>query len=138
VAGLVCAAAGVLVLGIPLRAASLPAVVLWVILGTAGWYFFFAWLSLRVRGFNAYHTTTSGLYLMLMFVSNLFYPAERLPGAVQWLAWANPITWQVDLLRYHIYGAGTPRVLQMEAAGFVLFLLASFWVANRSLNGPIE
>lgn len=135
---LLCIAAGITVLGIRVPAAAMPALVLWIALGTAGWYFLFSWISLKIRGFNAYHTTTSGMYLVLMFVSNLFYPTERLPGAVQWFAWANPITWQVDLLRYHIYGSGTPAILRLEAAAFVAFIVVSFVLANRSLNGPIE
>jgi ABC-2 type transport system permease protein len=133
-----CVLAGRVLLDIRLPARALPSLVLWVVLGTAGWYFLLSWLSLRMRGFNAYHTTTSTLYLLLMFFSNLFYPVERLPRAVQWVAWLNPVTWQVDLVRHYSYGAGDPLWLRLEAAGFLLFVLGAFWLANRSLNGPIE
>lgn len=138
VGGLLCILAGTTALGIPIALASLPGLVLWILVGTAGWYFFFAWLSLKVRGFNAYHTTTSSLYLLLMFVSNLFYPADRLPQVVAWLAKLNPITWQVDLLRYYIYAEGAPASLGWEALAFAGFVAVSFWLANRILNGPIE
>lgn len=138
VGGLLCILAGTIVLGIPIALTALPGLVLWILVGTAGWYFFFAWLSLKVRGFNAYHTTTSSLYLLLMFVSNLFYPADRLPGFVQWAAKLNPITWQVDLLRHYIYGEQPAVSLGWEAAAFAGFVAVSFWLANRILNGPIE
>jgi ABC-2 type transport system permease protein len=138
VGGALCVLAAVSLLGVELAPGALPALFVWTVLGTAGWYFLFSWLSLRMRGFNAYHTTTSAAYLLLMFVSNLFYPTERLPEAVRWLAWANPITWQVDLMRNATYGAGDAGVLRLEAVGFVVFVLVSFALANRRLNGAIE
>lgn len=118
-------------------AAWLP-IALWSVLGTAGWYFLFTWLALNLRGFNAYHTTTSALYLVLMFVSNLFYPTEQLPASVRWLAWANPVTWQTGLLRYYTYPSADPRHLPTEMAAFVGFVVVTFWLANRKLNGTIE
>ena len=133
-----CVLAGFAVLDIGVRLADVPGLVLWTVLGSAGWYFLFSWLALKVRGFNAYHTTTSTLYLLLMFVSNLFYPTDTLPRWVQWAALANPITWQVDLLRFYIYGAGNRFFLPLEAFAFAIFTLLCFWLANRSLNAPIE
>lgn len=130
--------AGTLMLRTPILPARLPAIILWTVVGTAGWYLFFTWISLRARGFNAYHTTTSSLYLLLMFVSNLFYPTETLPAWIRWLAWANPITWQTDVLRYLTYGSGASGLLQLEIVLFVAFVIACFWLSNRSLNAPIE
>ncbi len=138
VGALACLAAGALFLDISLKSSALPGLLAWTVLGTAAWYFVFSWLSLKVRSFNGYHTTTSTLYLFLMFISNLFYPTDQLPGWAEWAAWVNPITWQVDLMRFHIYGAGSPAQLQWEAAAFVGFVGLSFWIANRKLNGTIE
>ncbi len=139
VGALLCVVAGGLVLDIEVPARGLPGLLVWTAAGTAGWFFLFAYLALRVRGFNAYHTTTSGLYLLLMFVSNLFYPVERLPRWIGWLAHANPITWQVDLLRHHTYGAARPSPgLWFEAAAFLAFTAAMFWLANRKLNAPVD
>ena len=134
----VCMAAGYAFLNISIPERAWLPVVLWTVLGTAGWYFLFTWLALNLRGFNAYHTTTSALYLVLMFVSNLFYPTQQLPAAVRWLAWANPVTWQTDLLRHYTYPAvGLPHVAG-ETGAFMAFVLATFWLANRKLNGTIE
>ena len=138
VGALTCLAAAVLVLRIPLRLQALPALMLWTVVGTAAWYFLFSWIAIHIRGFNAYHTTSSGLYLVLMFISNLFYPTDRLPAWVQWAAWANPISWQTDLLRHHIYGAGDMVLLQYQAFGLATFVLLCFWMANRALNAPAE
>src|SRR5688572_16990413 len=130
--------AGTLVLKTPLIPSRLPTIAGWTFVGTAAWYLFFTWISLRARGFNAYHTTTSTLYLVLMFVSNLFYPTETLPVWIRWLAWANPITWQTDVLRHLTYGTHATRLVQMEATLFVVFVAVCFWLSNRSLNAPIE
>lgn len=136
---LLCIVAGSVVLGIEVPTPGIVGLLLWTAAGTAGWFFLFSYLSLRVRGFNAYHTTTSGLYLLLMFVSNLFYPVDRLPAWIAWLAHANPITWQVDWLRHHTYGGGAPsHRLWLEAAAFAAFTAATFWLANRKLNAPVD
>lgn len=138
IAALLCIAAARFVLGVRLGLAAVPVLVIWTALGTAGWFFFCGWIALRARGFNAYHTTTSAIYLLLMFISNLFYPTDRLPALVRWLAWLNPVTWQVDLLRRATYGAGEPRVLLLEGAALLLFILAVYLPASRSLSAPVE
>jgi ABC-2 type transport system permease protein len=134
-----CVLAAAWILDVRISAGSLPSLLLWIVLGTAGWHFFFSWLSLKMRGFNAYHTTTSAAYLLLMFFSNLFYPLERTPEIVRSIALLNPITWQVDLLRHAGQGAGTfGGSVAIEAAAFVLFVVVSYGLANRKLNGEIE
>ncbi len=138
ISALLCIATGALVLGIRVEPWRIPALLFWTAMGTACWYFFCTWLSLKARGFNAYHTTTSALYLLLMFVSNLFYPTDRLPDWIRWMAWLNPVTWQVDLLRNATYGAGESMTIALEAAASLLFTLAIFIPTNRSLNAPVE
>lgn len=134
----VCMAAGYVFLHIAIPAMAWLPIAFWSVLGTAGWYFLFTWLALNLRGFNAYHTTTSALYLVLMFVSNLFYPTQQLPPAVRWMAWANPVTWQTDLLRYYTYPAAVTSHLAIETGALIVFVLVTFWLANRKLNGTIE
>jgi ABC-2 type transport system permease protein len=137
-ASLLCCLAGIFVLHVAIPAAAWPGLFFWIITGMAGWYFLYTWMALKLRGFNAYHTTTSGLFLVLMFISNLFYPADKLPAWIQWLARINPVTWQIDLLRAALFAAPYTRQLWLEAAGFLAFLALSFFFANRSLNGPME
>ena len=57
---------------------------------------------------------------------------------MRWLAFANPLTWQVDLLRHHSLGLEATLALYLEAGGTVAFVLVTFFLANRTLNGPIE
>lgn len=134
----VCVAAGFVVLHIDIPPSSWLPICLWSVLGTSGWYFLFTWMALNLRSFNAYHTTSSAMYLLLMFVSNLFYPTQQLPGAVRWLAWANPVTWQTDLFRYYSYPAQDVHHLPLETGAFVAFIFVTFWLANHKLNGTIE
>lgn len=47
---------------------------------------------------------------------------------------ANPITWEVDLLRYGTIGYGDPHTLIVEAAAFTIFAAVCFIIAVRSLN----
>ncbi len=134
----VCVAAGFAFLKIAVPPSAWLPLAFWSVLGTAGWYFLFTWLALNLRGFNAYHTTTSALYLVLMFISNLFYPTEQLPASVRWVAWANPVTWQTDFLRHYIYPAVDLPHLRIETFAFFAFVAVTFWLANHKLNGTIE
>jgi hypothetical protein len=47
---------------------------------------------------------------------------------------ANPITWQVDILRFATIGSGNPATLVAEGVGFVVFTLAAFAAAHWSLR----
>lgn len=78
----------------------LPLVALGMTVGTAGWFFFFSTLALRIRRNDMFQTVINGLYFVLLFASNMFYPLGPLPEWLRVTAVANPITWQVDILRY--------------------------------------
>jgi ABC-type multidrug transport system permease subunit len=57
-----------------------------------------------------------------------------LPAAFRSAAYANPITWHVDVVRYATVGIGPPRMIAIEAASFVLFTIAAFAIAVRALQ----
>ena len=61
--------------GFPLLAAA-------VIVGTAGWFFFYAIFALAIRRNDAFNTVTSIFYFVFLFASSMFYPIEPLPAAV--------------------------------------------------------
>ncbi len=124
-------------MGVAIDARAALALLGLTVAGIAGWFFLYFWLVLTLRGFNAYQTATSALYLYLLFCSTMFYPAKMLPAALRPLAAWNPATWQIDLMRAAMgggAGAATPRA----ALGFALFILAAFALANRTLNRTIE
>lgn len=121
-------------LGVPVRFDLLPLLIVAVIVGTAGWFFFYAIFALKIRRNDAFNTVTSVFYFVFLFASSMFYPLEPLPAAFRFAAFANPITWQVDILRYATIGLGDPSRLLWEAAAFLIFTLVSFAWAVRCLQ----
>ena len=125
---------GTWLLGIRLRFDLLPLLVVTVIVGTAGWFFFYTIFALKIRRNDIFNSVTSVFYFVFLFASSMFYPLEPLPRWFRVIGLANPITWQVDLLRYTSIGLGTPHQLGMEAVAFGIFVLACFGYAVHSLT----
>lgn len=127
-------AAGCLLLKIRLHWSALPILTAGVVGGTAGWFFFYATFALKIRRNDLFNSVVNVSYFVFLFASSMFYPLAPLPRWFRITALANPITWQVDLLRYGSIGLGAPRQILIEAIGFAIFALASFAYAVRSLR----
>jgi ABC-2 type transport system permease protein len=123
-----------LFLHVHLRLDRLPLLAAATIIGTAGWFFFYAIFALRIRRNDAFNTITSVFYFFFLFASSMFYPIDPLPAAIRMAALANPITWQVDVLRFATIGLGNARTATGESAAFIAFTLVVFVVAVRSLE----
>jgi ABC-2 type transport system permease protein len=121
-------------LDVPLRVAGWPLLALAMIVGTAGWFFFYAVFALSIRRNDAFNTVTSIFYFVFLFASSMFYPLEPLPELYRAIAYANPITWQVDVLRYATIGVGDAARVALESAAFVGFTLVSFAAAVLALR----
>jgi len=122
-------------LGVRLKPALLPLLFLGVVLGTAGWFFFFAFFALRIRRNDVFNSLLSLFYFLFLFASSMFYPLAPLPGWFRTAALANPITWQVDLLRFSSIGLSTTHLLT-ESFAFVLFTFVAFFFGLRTLQNP--
>jgi ABC-type multidrug transport system permease subunit len=122
------------ILGVPVRADLAPLLILGVVGGTAGWFFFYAIFALTIRRNDLFNTVNSIFYFVFLFVSSMFYPLEPLPSWFRAAALANPVTWQVDLLRYSTVGIGDPFLVAIDAACFGLFSVAALWYAIRCLR----
>ncbi len=124
-----------LILGVHIRLDLLPLLAATVVVGTAGWFFFYAIFALWIRRNDAFNTVTSIFYFVFLFASSMFYPLDPLPPLFRAVAYANPITWHVDVLRYATIGAGGPAMIAVESAAFVGFTVAAFacalWVLQR-------
>ena len=125
--------AGVL-LGVPLRVEGWPLAAAAMIVGTAGWFFFYAVFALRIRRNDAFNTVTSIFYFVFLFASSMFYPLDPLPRGFRAVAYANPITWQVDVLRFATIGLGDAERVALEGVAFVLFTAGAFGVAVHALR----
>ena len=90
--------------------------------------------AIWIRRNDAFNTVTSIFYFVFLFASSMFYPLEPLPAAFRAVAYANPITWQVDVLRYATTGLGDPEMLPLEASAFMIFTAASFAAALMVLR----
>lgn len=121
-------------LGVELRAGGIPLLLVTTVVGTAGWFFFYAIFALRIRRNDAFNTVNSVFYFFFLFASSMFYPLDPLPRAFQLVGMANPITWHVDVLRYATIGVGSAGTIAVEAAAFSVFTVAAFGAALRSLE----
>jgi ABC-2 type transport system permease protein len=123
-----------MLLDVDIRWTGLPLLLAALAVGTAGWFFFYATFALMIRRNDAFNTVTSIFYFVFLFASSMFYPVEPLPPAFRAAAMANPITWQVDILRFATIGSGSPSTLVAEGLGFVVFTTAAFSAALWSLR----
>jgi ABC-type multidrug transport system permease subunit len=121
-------------LHVPVRWDLLPVLLAAVVIGTAGWFNLYSIFALRIRRNDSFNTVTSIFYFVLLFASSMFYPLEPLPAWLRTIAYANPITWQVDVLRFGSIGVGAPEQIAWESLAFVVFTLISFVLAVRALQ----
>jgi len=124
-----------IVLGVPLRPAGWPLLAAAATVGTAGWFFFYAIFALRIRRNDAFNTVTSVFYFVFLFASSMFYPLDPLPRGFRLVAYANPITWQVDVLRYATIGLGDAWTIAWESTALTPWL--SIRAGTRD-DGPEE
>jgi ABC-2 type transport system permease protein len=122
-------------LNVKLQPGLLPLLFVGVVLGTAGWFFFFAIFALRIRRNDVFNSVLSLFYFLFLFASSMFYPLAPLPVWFRTAALGNPITWQVDLLRYSSIGLATDHLLG-ESLAFALFTLLAFYFGVRTLRNP--
>jgi len=122
------------VLGVPVVWRLLPTGAAIVAIGTAAWFFFYAIFAILVRQNDAFNSITSIFYFVFLFASSMFYPLDPLPRMFRMVAYANPVTWQVDLLRYATTGTGSAGALALEAVAFGIFMLLSFLGALAALR----
>jgi ABC-2 type transport system permease protein len=126
--------AAVFVLNVPLDLSLLPLTILAVMAGIAGWFFALSTIAFRIRRNDTFNTVINVAYFVLMFVSSMFYPLDSVPVWLKVISYANPLTWHTDVLRYLTVGVGSGGVIIAESAGFLLFLLVSFWFAQQALK----
>ena len=105
-----------------------------MIVGTAGWFFFLSIFAFLIRRNETFNMVINVTYFVLMFLSSVFYPLERVPTWLRLVAMANPLSWHSDLLRFLTLGIGDFQTILLEGAGFICFLLLSFWAATRALQ----
>ncbi len=134
IGSLLVIALGVVAMNVRIRWDLLPLTAAVVIGSTAGWFFLFSAFAIRLKRMDAFNTVTSAAYILLMFFSSMFYPLTDLPVWFRAVAYLNPMTWQVDLLRFSLLGAGTPGTVMLEGAALGVFAVVCLAFAVRVLN----
>ena len=130
-------AAAIVLLDIPVRIDLLPFTIFGVIIGIAGWFFALSMFAFRIKRNDTFNTFINVAYFVLMFVSSMFYPLDSVPAWLRYAAYANPLTWHTDALRYFTIGVGDLSVVVLEMTGFTLFLVAAFAVSVRTLKKAV-
>jgi ABC-2 type transport system permease protein len=125
---------GVIVLKVDVRWSLLPLTIATIVMTTAGWFFLFSIFAIRLRRMDSFNTFTSAAYIILMFISTMFYPITDLPVWFRLLAWFNPMTWQVDIVRFSLLGIGSPIDILMEGVAFCIFTFVCLVLAVRAID----
>ncbi len=125
---------GVVAMDASIRWDLLPLTAAIVVTATAGWFFLFSVFAIRLARMDAFNTVLSATYILLMFLSSLFYPLSDLPIWFRVPAYLNPMTWQVDLLRFSLLGVGAATPLLLEGLAVLIFALVCLAVAVRTLD----
>ena len=134
IGSLLVTALGVFAMDVVVRWDLLLLTAVLVIASTAGWFFLFSVFAIKLHRMDSFNTVTSAAYILLMFFSSMFYPLTDLPIWFRAAAYLNPLTWQVDLLRYSLLGAGMPATLLLEGIALFVFTVIGLAFAVRALN----
>jgi len=121
-------------LGVDVPWGNAPFIILTMVVGTAGWFFFLSIFAFMIRRNDIYNTAINVAYFVLMFLSSVFYPLDKLPGWLRSVSYVNPLTWHADILRYYTIGIGDTLVIAIEGVAFVFFSVCAFLLAIRALQ----
>jgi ABC-2 type transport system permease protein len=120
---------GVAVTGNPLRILAAFGV---LVLGTA----FFVCLSLVLAGLVLRRDRLMGIgqaiIMPLFFGSNALYPVEEIPAWLRWIAYINPLSYQVDALRGLLIG--TPANVALDLVVLVTVVVFGITAASTMLG----
>ncbi len=125
-----------LVLGVELRwnPLDLLGVAVAVVLGAAFFSTFSLVIACLVKTRERFMGIGQVMTMPLFFASNAIYPVELMPGWLQVLARANPLTYEVDALRAlmvaggeSVYGIGLDFAVLLAATGLIVLLGARLY-----------
>lgn len=125
---------GWLLFDLKLTWSRVPLAFVGMAVGTAGWFFFYSIFALKTRRNDVFNSITSIFYFVFLFASSMFYPLDPLPKWLRNTAMVNPITWQIDWLRFTSIGMGDMRQVMWEGLAFVAFATLAFAYAVRLLQ----
>ncbi len=90
-------------------------------------------LAARLRRLESFRLLAAGVTIPLYLLSGIFSPVESLPWLARLLAYLNPLTWGVDLLRYGLLGSHALPLVPGVVA-LTLLTLGSIGIAVRAFE----
>jgi ABC-2 type transport system permease protein len=86
-------------------------------------------IASRLRSVENFAGVINVVLFPLLFLSGALYPTEGMPAILRWIAMANPVTYQVDLMR-HAFGQPAEFTLGgdlavLSASTLIVFALAA-------------
>jgi len=107
---------------VPVMGAFLLAMAFGVALAWVG-----TWIGLTMRSLEAMQTVATIWFMPMTFVSSLFVPTPTLPGWLQTIVKANPLTNVADALRALVFGGPTMRPV-LASLAWTIGILVTFSV----------
>jgi ABC-2 type transport system permease protein len=95
-------------------------------------------LASRLRRGESFRTLSAMVTVPLYLFSGIFYPVDTLPLPTRWIAFVNPLTYGVELLRYGVLDVSERSVLVSAALLFALGsvgVIAAIVSFDRSSRG---
>jgi ABC-type polysaccharide/polyol phosphate export permease len=135
---LVLIAAAIFVLRVPVGPGRFMALLLAALAAIPLWFFGLFAAAIRIRRMDAYATFQNIVFLGALLISPVFYPIDRMPSWFQAVAYANPLTWSVDILRGIAFGGIHSGRLTLEAGAYAAGTSAAFVWALRSLRTALR
>jgi ABC-2 type transport system permease protein len=86
-------------------------------------------VAVRLRSVENFAGVINVVLFPLLFVSGALYPTRGMPHLLRLLAQANPVTYQVDLMR-HAFGQPAEFSMQLDILLLVLVTLVVFGLAS--------
>jgi ABC-2 type transport system permease protein len=86
-------------------------------------------VAVRLRSVENFAGVINVVLFPLLFVSGALYPTRGMPQLLRLLAQANPVTYQVDLMR-HAFGQPAEFSIQLDILVLVLVTLVIFGLAS--------
>ena len=125
---------GATMLDVPVRWEWVPMMILVTVLAQATQFFIFDWVAVKLNQMDTYNAVVGVMYVLLMFLCSMFYPLNTMPVWFQAVSYLNPMTWQIDLLRFGLLGLGERTPVLIEGAALVVFTSTCLILALRSLR----
>ena len=130
--------AAIVVLRVPVGPGRAAALLLAALAAIPLWFFGLFAAAIRIRRMDAYSTFLNVVFLGALLLSPVFYPIDQMPVWFRVVAFANPLTWSVDILRAIAFGDPRTGRLTLEAAAYLAGTAAAFVWALRSLRTALR